>query len=48
MTGSVPASCRADGLLIRQTCGWGQLRFEGVRLLAQLRRHGLFLALGHG
>ncbi len=24
--------CREDGLLIRQTCGWGQLGFEVVRL----------------
>ncbi|MGR6318274.1 cation transporter [Micromonospora soli] len=36
------------GLLIRQTCGWGRLGFEGVLLLASYAAMTVILAVGHG
>ncbi|MGK5739328.1 sodium:calcium antiporter [Micromonospora sp. URMC 103] len=36
------------GLLIRQTCGWGRLGFEGVLLLTTYAAMTLILALQHG
>ncbi|WP_229402242.1 sodium:calcium antiporter [Micromonospora okii] len=36
------------GLLIRQTCGWGRLGFEGVLLLATYAAMTVVLAVGHG
>ncbi|MER6590683.1 cation transporter [Micromonospora purpureochromogenes] len=36
------------GLLIRQTCGWGRLGFEGVLLVSSYAAMTVILALSHG